>query len=164
MARAQARKKTQQASASKRARRTATAEKLVAGKPVSEIAHETGVSRATAYRDAASAEVQFRVARALDRHAEKLEALLGKMLDRLSQALDARRPIIVSMGEGVQEIRFLKDPLLGADHAVRVKAAAQIQRLFILGRPLPQSDGGSNKPITLAEFERLLQTYLGART
>lgn len=140
-------------------RRARTATKLVAGKSVPEIARETGVSRATAYRDASSPECQYRIAQVLDRRGPQLDELLGKMLTRMGEALDADRLIIVGIGEGVQRLARPKDPNLKADHAIRLKAASQLMRLYMLGRPVPHSEVADDKPITLEQFERLLQSF-----
>jgi AcrR family transcriptional regulator len=144
---------------SRSVRRARTATKLVAGKSVPEIARETGVSRATAYRDASSPECQYRIAQVLDRRGQQLDELLEKMIQRISEALDADRLIIIGVGEGVQKLARPTDPNLRADHATRMKAASQLMRLYMLGRPVPRSEVADDKPITLEQFERLLQSF-----
>jgi AcrR family transcriptional regulator len=138
------------------ARRKQTAKQVAKGTPVSQIAKSTGVSRATAYRDAASPECRFEIARLLDKSSKQLEKLVSRMLICIDQAFDADRVFILKIPEEPDEIAVSDLP----DHQMRLKAVAQLQRLLILGRPAPRRDSGEDRPITLEQFESLLQTYL----
>lgn len=158
-----AKRKKPKTSAATKARRSATAQKLIAGKSVVEVAKETGVSRATAYRDAASSQVRYQVAVAIDRHHKVIDQILEKSLMRLSQALDAKRLVVVSNGDGRQEIAEIEDADLAADHGIRIKAISQLAKLATIGRALPR-DSEQDRPITFEQFQSLLTSFLGRRS
>ena len=128
---------------------------------VSEVAKETGVSRATAYRDAASSQVRFQVALAIDRHSKAIDQILEKSLMRVSQALDAKRLVVVSK-DGNQEIAEIEDADLAADHGIRMKAIGTLAKLATIGRALPR-ESEQDRPITFEQFQTLLTSFLGRR-
>lgn len=150
------------ASPVKRIRRSKIAKAIVKGESVTRAAKEAGTSRATAYRDACSEEVRYEIARVLDRKHEQLDALLDRALRAIAEAFEAERLVILTIRSGDESRQRpvrLRDENLRADHAVRVKAVAQLARLLILGRPQPTQPHVQDRPITYEQFRQLLESY-----
>ena len=134
------------------ARKLKVASGIIAGTPITQIAAEEGVSRATAHRDAASPEVRQILTILISDKIILLESLLRKALTVIEDAFGAQ--ILTATKEG-------RVVTVGPDHYARLAAAKRFIELTTAGRPVPKAPEPppDRRRITLTEFEEILQQY-----
>jgi hypothetical protein len=161
-AKSKSRKNTSKAGRS--VRRAKVAKGLLEGKAPGEVAREQGISRAAAFKDAASPECRLLIAKALDGHAARIDALLVKSLDSIEAALGACKFQLVvteTTKDAAGETRSHKSIEVGVDHYARMTAVRRLIDLCLAGRPTPKPDEGPKEiqTITFEQFKTLLEKH-----
>jgi reverse gyrase len=139
------------------ARRQRVAAKVAAGKTVTAIAREEGVSRATASADANSAETRQILAQLVDEHMVAVRRLFSSSLEVLSDALTAETVVLQPKTGMILT--------LGPDHYARLTAVGRLTRLLTAGRPVPRSAETEKEapPPSFAAFLELMEKANAAR-
>ena len=135
-----------------KARKVAVAEAIVQGTPITHIASDLGVSRATVNRDAASPEVRQILTLLISDKLVLLESVLKKVLAAIEDALSAN--VLTPTKEGTVVT-------VGPDHYARLAACKRFIEITTAGRPLPKAPEphDDKRTITLAEFQELVKQY-----
>lgn len=138
---------------SRSVRRTKVAEGLAAGKTVTAIAAEQGISRATASRDANHPETRQILAGYCAAHSDKLESLFHKSLRVLDEAMDAKGVHLTKEGNAI---------VLGPDHYARMTAVLRFVKILTAGRPTPKAEDTTkdDRRISWAEVQEMLRDAL----
>lgn len=118
----------------KTVRRARVAEGIVAGVKVRDLAARERVSTRTIQTDAASLEVQLRIALELDRRAPRLGTLLDEALDCIQAAMQAAKHATVTTAPGIASVVEV-----GPDHYARLAAVRELGKYFVLGRSIPKA-------------------------
>lgn len=127
----------------RRLRQHRIAEGLVRGRSISQLAVDEGLSRVWASKEAHSPECELAIGRVIDTHRARVEKLVPVALDRIEQALEARRVVITSFGEVVDA---------GPDHRARMRAVRELAMLATAGRTSPAEAGQARAPVTYEQF------------
>lgn len=158
-----ARKGTPKATPKKRARIKRIAAKVAAGKRVTEIAADEGISRTTASAYVNSPPVQQMVARILDGRAAQAEQYVDLALQAIADAFSAELLAIEKLkradGQLVQKVT-----VLGPDHYARLTAARRLLDYLVAGRPTPKPiDVEPQRGATADEIRAMLREEEEAR-
>ncbi len=129
-----------------------------AGKTVTEIAREEGISRQWASRTANSDEAQQLIARLVDQRAELLDGMFDRALAAVEECLAARKTIVVRSKDGEGYTEATVDA--GPDHFAAMTGVKRLIELATAGRPAPKPAEKSDpkqQTITLEQFQQLLK-------
>jgi predicted transcriptional regulator len=123
-------------------------EKKIAGKTVSAIAREEGLSRDWVAHELASDECGQVITGLVEIHAAQIARLFQSSLDAIEDGLVAERSAVTKEGATVP---------LGADHYARLTAAKRLIELLTAGRATSKGDKKSNDGagLTLEQLEKL---------
>lgn len=130
------------------ARRVRMVEKKLAGKSVSAIARDEGISRAWAGKELDAPESRQIISSLVDQSLDRITILYNKALGVIDDALGA-----------MATVNFQGVPVeLGPDHYARLTAAKRLLELVTAGRPTPKPpvETEKSKTVTLAELEQLV--------
>ena len=131
--------------AKKAGRRARVAASLVAGKSVTRIAREEGVSRATASKTANSPEVQLLITALVEAERGKIRTLFQMALEAVEESFGAVR---FAVFEGVKVD-------CGPDHFARLTGVKCLTQLLTAGRQAVKPEVASRKTLSLAELKVL---------
>ena len=134
-----------QAPGKNRARAVRVAKSLVAGKSVTQIAADEGVSRATASQAANSPEVQLLITSLVEAERDSIRALWQKGLKAIEESFAAER---ISIFEGTVVN-------CGADHYARLTGVKCLTQLLTAGRQAVKPEPPAKKTLSLEELNRL---------
>jgi len=130
----------------KTARRARVAASLVAGKTVTRIAKEEGVSRATASKTANSPEVQLLITSLVEAERDTIRELFVKGLAVVGGSFEAERWGVDDKGLAV---------LLGADHYARLTGVKCLTQLLTAGRQAVRPEPPAKKTLSLEALTKL---------
>jgi hypothetical protein len=131
--------------AKRQIRRQKIAAKVVAGKPIAEIAREEGISRTWASQEANAPGTRVLIADMIDRHRDEMAELGGLAIKAVREAFEAKKILIDKFGVEVD---------CGPDHYARLGATKRYIELGLAGRK-----GAEKEQDIKMTWEMFMQLY-----